>query len=572
MSYSLSRIVVLSLILIVAGAAGSFIFSFRACHTEDLTFRSENNDIVEASLFIPNHRIKPYHTVISLHSIFQDERLLTSITRSLLRDGYTVMIIHFKGYSNTLKRHNNFNDYCLGTKAAITYLRGRDDTGAISLMGHSIGANLACAVAIQLKEEHITSVVAIGFPVDAGLRSPSNVLFMTGLLDELHAVKEMKEALKNATGENTPEVSKLYGRFKDGTARKLSITVLSDHYLEVFDPFLFSEASRWMALSAGASNLPTHLPFDTFALLFYSLFLTGTMLITALSLVALYRHLHEKAAKTPEAAHRRRRLLSISFVAFAGLLWSIGSFTSQQYWKDSAFIAVFSLMVINGVAVWHRDFFPDDACIVRYLKRSILYGAVIWLSVCAGVVINRIDFLFLSPRYIVWVPMLALFSIPVGLFVFISKCRFILIQALPCGALPLALLTVEILIPGRIGSAIAQFFTHLLSSIKKIDLQIKMKSSPASLILLLICVGAAILVWRQILGEGYDFSSTAVTGLVLLVAKLFFVPLFLIFMIFRSRAFNRLDERLCGTLTPERPQPAGAATSSKTSSSLSDTL
>lgn len=566
MSSSLSRILVLSLILIVTGGAGSSIFSFRAYHTEDLAFRGENNDIVEARLFIPDHCIKPYHTVISLHSIFQDERLLTSMTRSLMRDGYTVMIIHFKGYSHTLKRHNNFNDYCSGTKAAITYLQGRGDTGAISLMGHSIGANLACTVAMQLKEECITSVVAIGFPVDAGLRSPSNVLFMIGLLDELHPVKEMKEVLKNATGENTPEISKLYGGFKDGTARKLSITLLSDHYLEVFDPFFFSEAARWMALSAGVSNPRTHLPFDTCALLFYSLFLSGAMLITALSLVTLYRHLHEKAAQTPEAAQRRKRLLSISFVAFAGLLWSIGLFTSQQYWKDSAFIAVFSLMVINGVAAWHRDSFPDDECIVRLLKRSILYGAVIWLSVCVGVVINRIDFLFLSPRYMVWVPMLALFSIPVGLFVFISKCRFILTQALPSGALLLTLLALEILIPGRIGSAIAQFFTHLLSSIKKIDLQIKMKSSPASLILLFICVGAAILVWRQILGEGYDFSSAAVTGLILLVAKLFFIPLFLIFLIFRSRAFNRLDERLSGTLPADRPLP-GSATSS---SSLSD--
>jgi len=558
MTGTLPRFLLLGLVLIVAGAAGSCLFSFREFSAEPVSFRGGNGDIVEASFFTPQKSISPEHTVISLHSIFQDEHLLASMTRSLLRGGYKVMIIKFKGYSGTLKRHKSFEDYCSDTKAAIRFLRERGDRGAISLMGHSIGANLACTVAMQSEGREITSVVALGFPVDAGLRSPSNVLFAVGILDELHPVREMRDVLKSSTGDSAAEISKLYGRFEDGSARRLFVAPLSDHYLEVFDPFFFAEAGRWMSLSAGGEEPPRRLPYDTLAMLFYSLFLAGTIITTGAALTALYRRLSRQAGSSRKALTGSRRLLALSAFGLAGLLALAGAFTAQHFWKDSAFTVALCVVAINGTALWHGDSFPDDRAMLRILGRIALYGAAVWLSVCVGIFINRADFLLSSPGYLPWAFLTALFSIPTGLFVFISKNRFIIMQILPYGALPLALAAVEILIPGRIGCAIAQVISHLFLSIKKIDLQIKMKSSPASLIAMLICIGAAVVVWRQILGEGYDFSAPAVTGLATLVAKLVFIPLLLIFLTVRSRAFSRLEGRLAAPSVPDVSTPSSA--------------
>jgi len=119
--------------------------------------------------------------------------------------------------------------------------------------GHSVGGTVAYLAGRY--EPLIRAIVPIGMETDFFEQVPQNMLFLSGLYDEIHSPKALVENLKDMEVTDYPENNVLYGDIKSGTARKVTIIPTTDHFIETFDPFLIRALLDWYAVALDAPEL-----------------------------------------------------------------------------------------------------------------------------------------------------------------------------------------------------------------------------------------------------------------------------------------------------------------------------
>lgn len=127
------------------------------------------------------------------------------------------------------------------------------DPERIGLNGHSVGGTVA--VLAGMRDPRIRSVVPIGMVSMFYEKSPKNLLFLSGLYDEIHSPASLLENLRENDITEEPENNKLYGDPEKQLARQVTIIPTTDHFIETFDPLLIRALLSWYAMTLEQPSL-----------------------------------------------------------------------------------------------------------------------------------------------------------------------------------------------------------------------------------------------------------------------------------------------------------------------------
>ncbi len=233
------------LIFVIAVIIGySIQTDFGKVSVSNVFYKNYNGKKLRAKLFKPHSAspANPLPGVVFIHGYQNNRESGDAYNIELARRGFVVLGIDAlgRGNSDIPNKLNDPNfDSTFGTRSSVQYLRTLPfvNPQSIGIMGHSMGAKFAYWVALE--DENIRAVVIIGSAYDkrATTTRPKNMLMIIGELDEFRdfftgtkniLTEWMKtEATKNAFPVQNPELNTLYGRFDNGTARKVFVHRIS---------------------------------------------------------------------------------------------------------------------------------------------------------------------------------------------------------------------------------------------------------------------------------------------------------------------------------------------------------
>lgn len=192
---------------------------------------------------------RPLAAVLILHSVFQSKATAAPVAAALARNGYLAVNVK-------LEEERDFEGFLAQLEPVFEHYAGEHE---VMLWGHSMGADLACSLA--LAKPACRATVAVGFPVQSG---PPNLLLAVGAWDQLHSRSVMEEAAA-------------------ASEARLLVLPFSDHAMENFDPRVFAESVRWFDQ---ALDLPPREPVvsvpDPFVVSGVCLFATFVLLVELL--------------------------------------------------------------------------------------------------------------------------------------------------------------------------------------------------------------------------------------------------------------------------------------------------
>ncbi len=236
----------------------------------NVKFKDYNGKIIAAKLMIPKGVSKdnPAPGIIYLHGYQNNKETNAPYCIEAARRGFVVLNVDTLGRGKSQAQINEYKkgfDPLYGAERAWEYLLELPmvDPGRSGLMGHSLGAEIVYAVA--LKDPRESALVTSGFAwtEDAGPDNPRNMLMIFGKYDEylkrMTGTKDFekewlaKPFVHKITGTENPEPEKIYGSFKDGTARMIH-RPSTTHIRESFDPGSISAALTWLKKALGPDS------------------------------------------------------------------------------------------------------------------------------------------------------------------------------------------------------------------------------------------------------------------------------------------------------------------------------
>ncbi len=481
-----------ALVLLIAGLA--LMLSNRVTvERKDVGWQSPAGDLVQASLHVPAGK-GPYPTVFCCYSIYQNRELAEQLSESLAANGVAAVTLVQQAHSPALKRDKLFEEYAGEIKAGVKALQGSPyvDPARTYVFGHSMGADLACNVASS--DKSIRACCAAGFPVDAFPDAPQNLLLAVGVWDQLHPLSEMRKALVQATGDPNARELHTYGKFADGTARRLTLLPLANHALEVQDPMLLRELLAFVGQAPARFN-------DAVV---QRMLGQGLLLIGAFgTLLPLLLALRGKLRRGP----------GLLLLLLAPALWLL-------HQPKALLLLALAVAVANAL--------PD----LRALRRPLLLLAAIWFTLTVTNILIAYEARLAHPNYLLWLIPASLYAVPMEVSESVTQAS----SSLPLLA---TLILFELLWPGALVRALAATVQKIIRSIQKLDLRIEGKVSPAQLGVLAVLLIAGGVAWRQTLGGGYQLDSSELTRLLFLLARLILFPALMMALIVRTRPFRQ---------------------------------
>ncbi|MBI2263924.1 MAG: hypothetical protein HYU64_01925, partial [Armatimonadetes bacterium] len=461
---------------------------------------------------------------------------------------YLAVNVPLTAFSRAARREKTVAEYKEEIVAAIEFLKRRKeiDKDNLFVMGHSMGADLACMVGGENKD--IRATVAVGFPVDAAPEAPANLLIAVGLWDQLHSVSEMRTALRAATGGMGDRPGVLYGSMEAGTARKLVIFPLSDHPLEIFDQGFYDEALRWMNAASGREGRKPLIRMPYYMLAAGVGTAGGFGLILYL-LIGLRGYLMRLLSANPFfSAFGRDRAVAFTVIVFILVLGLVHRSFPGPYHHALMLLLLLGAMVANFLGPTDGEsLYPSfrKGFLLSFLHFSALAGIAASVQVMSNIPI-LVQHPFLLPQAPLFFP----YALPMDIAVFTLKVSGHLFHgtADTTGVRPLlaVLLVGELFFPGRIVSLSANLFSRLLRGIRSLDFQIRFTLSPIPIIVLILLTGVAFVHGRQVLAAGYGMDAGETLRFAWLLTKLLLIPAILAVFVWRSAFFRRLESLILG--------------------------
>lgn len=175
----------------------------------------------------------------------------------------------------------------LDVRAGVDYLLGRADVdhNRIAVLGHSLGGSAVFREGFS--NPMVKSVVAIAPAswIIMNSTSPKNLLLAVGDRDNIVRETSVLNLLRLTTG-GGEEIGKIYGNFSQGNARKLIVSLGTDHAGEMFDPKIMEEAIDWVETSLGIDSiLPVAV--SSWHNIFFPLSVTASLLSVFLAIVCV---------------------------------------------------------------------------------------------------------------------------------------------------------------------------------------------------------------------------------------------------------------------------------------------
>lgn len=199
----------------------------------------------------------PWPALLLCHGISSSKRTFTPLARELARRGIAAVVFDFGGYGQSYSRLRDF----VGNRRDATAMwqwmaqQPQFDPQRLGIGGHSMGGTTALEVAFVHPDVQTTVILGIsGFATPT---APKNLLFVSGVYEELNPVTEMVTAFAEATATPTPPFT-LTGDFNQGTARQLIFSPTADHITVPFDLTTQGAVIQWVEQSFGLppSNAP----------------------------------------------------------------------------------------------------------------------------------------------------------------------------------------------------------------------------------------------------------------------------------------------------------------------------
>lgn len=132
------------------------------------------------------------------------------------------------------------------------------DETRLAVFGHSVGGTLA--ILSGMREPSVQAVVALGIVGDFLPTRPRNLLFLSGIHDEVHSPASILGALAENGVSASPSPDTLYGTVVDGSARQASFVGTADHFTEPVDPVVLKRLRAWLAQALAAPALAEERP------------------------------------------------------------------------------------------------------------------------------------------------------------------------------------------------------------------------------------------------------------------------------------------------------------------------
>lgn len=334
------------------------------------------------------------------------------------------------------------------------------------------------ACTLAADDPTVAAVVAAGFPVDASPGRPARLLVVVGAWDELHPLAEMAEAA-------------------DRAGAPLLVLPGADHAAETVSPDLFEAIASWCGARTGPALRPD--PFVGRGLL--ALGLVGPFWIGMRRL-----------------GRRGPALLTVLLVALAALAPVPG------------LAAAVTLAALLAASLAHLDLPGLLPGITRKL------GLVLAI---AGIALAVNSWQCLADTPVRFLGLLGFLALAAPLAA--ARAGSSLAPLGTPGWIPLAWLAVELLAPGRLARTLAGVHRRLVAALRRLDLRPRLDVTPGAVLVLLGCLGAAALAWREVGQAGYLLDSAEVLSLAGLFTRLAVLPAVLLVLAVRTGLWGETE-------------------------------
>jgi len=218
----------------------------------DLDVRTTRVEGTPVTVFAPPTS-KPAPAVVIAHGFAGSQQLMQSFAVTLAQNGYVAVTFDFLGHGrNPMPLPGGLQYVDRRTQALleslgpiVAFARELEATdGRIALLGHS----MATEVIVRYARSHpeVAATIAVSpFSDEVTAASPRNLLVVYGASEPAHLHEVGKRIIGMAAGgEVVP--GKTYGRFADGSARRLVIAEGVEHTGVVFSPDSLDAAVDWL--------------------------------------------------------------------------------------------------------------------------------------------------------------------------------------------------------------------------------------------------------------------------------------------------------------------------------------
>jgi dienelactone hydrolase len=228
----------------------------------NVTYTNYNGIVIRAKLLKPLNASSsdPAPGIVYIHGYQNNRETGDAYCIELARRGLVVLEIDAIGRGNSGipgELDDTDFDATYGGKTSLTYLKSLAfvDGHKIGLMGHSLGAAMVYAMA--LKDPSLRALVISGFAYrdDASTRLPKNMLMIFGKYDEFRermtGTKDFEkewmrtDRTRKVFPVENPELSKTYGEFNAGTARRVFMPKIT-HLHTSHSSASVAEALKWI--------------------------------------------------------------------------------------------------------------------------------------------------------------------------------------------------------------------------------------------------------------------------------------------------------------------------------------
>ena len=236
----------------------------------DVRFRNANGITVRAKLFVPATatRERPAPGVVHIHGYQNNRETGDAYSIETARRGIVVLNIDAigRGHSGLPGEPADPGfDPTYGGTAAIAFVKSLEYVrpGAVGIMGHSLGAEMAYRVALADPTLRALVIAGYAYTAEATPAIPRNMLMIIGKYDEFRdrmtGTRDIErdwvaaEPTRRAFGVEAPKLATTYGDFADGTARRIVVPRIT-HVHESHSTEAVAETVEWLRRALNPSQ------------------------------------------------------------------------------------------------------------------------------------------------------------------------------------------------------------------------------------------------------------------------------------------------------------------------------
>lgn len=191
--------------------------------------------------------------VVIAHGFAGSQQLMQPFAETLARNGYIAVTFDFLGHGrNPAAMHgditegNSITSALLGelTEVAAAARKLPGSNNRLAVLGHSMASDIVVRFAQANPEVDATVAVSVFSPVVTAT-SPRNLLVIVGALEPA-MLRDEGLRIANLAAGGTAVAGETYGRFSDGSARRLALARGVEHIGVLYSHDSMTEALRWL--------------------------------------------------------------------------------------------------------------------------------------------------------------------------------------------------------------------------------------------------------------------------------------------------------------------------------------